>query len=295
MLELDQLKAFLAVADAQSFSAAAEKIHLTQPAVSKRIHALESHLNQTLFNRLGRGVQLTEAGQQLVPKAQALIAQAVDIERHMQSFDRQIKGSLAIGMSHHVGLHRLPKVLKHFTQHYPEVTLEISFLNSEQAPEAIISGRSEIVIATLPTQCRTDNPSIHTQAVWSDPLMFVTHPNHPLQTLKMPNLKQISKYPGILPHRNTITRKIVDEAFQKKGLSYSTDIETNYLETNRMLISVGLGWGIIPEKMTDNSVRTLDVKGVKIYRTLGYFQHAKRSLSNAAKAMISVLDAFKEV
>ena len=94
--------------------AAAEKIYLTQPAVSKRIFALESHLNQTLFNRLGRGVQLTEAGQQLIPKAQALIAQAVDIERHMQNFDHQIKGSLAIGMSHHVGLHRLPKVFGDF-------------------------------------------------------------------------------------------------------------------------------------------------------------------------------------
>lgn len=288
MIELDQLQAFLAVADTGSFSAAAEQIHLTQPAVSKRINSLESRLGQTLFNRLRRGVTLTEAGKLLVPKAEALLSQAQDIERHMQDINHTVTGTLAIGISHHIGLHRLPKILKRFSQRYPEANLEITLIDSEQAQEALVAGKIELGIVTLPPK---SHASIHATPVWHDPLSIVTHLEHPLQQLKTVTPQSLCKHPAILPHRKTITRQIITQAFKTKNTKPEVVIETNYLETNRMLISVGLGWGIIPNSMRNHSVAPLVVKGIQLERMLGYLRHAKQHVSSAAQAMIDLIEA----
>ncbi len=288
MIELNQLTAFLAVAEEGSFSVAAERIHLTQPAVSKRIAALEARLGQSLFNRIGRSIHLTEAGQLLIPQAEALLAQADDLERRMHNMDQHVCGVLSIGISHHIGLHRLPPVLKRFCHNYPDVELDISFIDSEQAYDAVLSGKMELGIVTLPKQ---PTPPINAHRVWRDELVIVTHPEHPLQKKRRTvQLSELSAYPSILPNRNTFTRRIIEQAFLERSAQLSVTIETNYLETNRMLISIGLGWGVIPRSMCDESVTILSIPTLSLERALGYIYHTRRSLSNAATAIIQRLE-----
>lgn len=287
MLELNQLQAFLAVADHHSFSAAAEQLHLTQPAISKRISALETRVDQVLFDRIGRHITLTEAGEVLYPHALALLAQAEDLQRRLNNLGEHISGTLSIGISHHIGLHRLPPILKRYCKHYPDVELAIQFVDSEQAYDAVLSGKMELGIVTLPADI--DTP-IQAHTVWQDSLVIVTDNNHPLQHIKHPSMKDLANYPAILPNSSTFTRKIISHAFQTKKSQLKVGIETNYLETNRMLISIGLGWGVLPEKMITKSVSRLDVKHLNLSRPLGYIRHKDRSLSNAANAMIELLN-----
>ncbi len=110
-MDTQSLQAFLAVADCGSFSRAAEQLHLTQPAVSKRIAVLENQTRARLFDRIGRRVSLTEAGRVLLPRARQILVMVDDSRRALGNLDGDVGGELILATSHHIGLHRLPPIL----------------------------------------------------------------------------------------------------------------------------------------------------------------------------------------
>ena len=114
-LELSNLQTFVTVAETGSFSQTSEQLFLTQPAISKRIAALEKELGTRLFDRIGRHVDLTEAGTALLPRARQILMQVEDSRRAISNLTGQITGKLSIGTSHHIGLHRLPPILRQFS------------------------------------------------------------------------------------------------------------------------------------------------------------------------------------
>lgn len=107
-MDLASLNAFIAIAETGSFSEAGERLHLTQPAVSKRIASLEQQLSVRLFDRLGREVSLTEAGRALLPRAYQILNVLDDTRRALSNLSGDISGRLTLATSHHIGLHRLP-------------------------------------------------------------------------------------------------------------------------------------------------------------------------------------------
>ncbi|MCP4127181.1 MAG: LysR family transcriptional regulator, partial [Gammaproteobacteria bacterium] len=115
-MDINTLKAFVAVAETNSFSLAAERIYLTQPAVSKRIAALETELGVKLFDRMGKSTILNEAGHRLLPRATNMLQEMEDIQRSISNLSGDVGGTLTMGTSHHIGLHRLPSILRRFRQ-----------------------------------------------------------------------------------------------------------------------------------------------------------------------------------
>ena len=111
-MDLNSLNTFIAIAETGSFSEAGERLHLTQPAVSKRIAALEQQLNARLFDRVGREVNLTEAGRALLPRAYQLLNVLDDTRRALNNLTGEVSGRLVLATSHHIGLHRLPPLLR---------------------------------------------------------------------------------------------------------------------------------------------------------------------------------------
>src|SRR5690606_18373415 len=148
-MDLANLSAFIAIAEAGSFSEAAERLHLTQPAVSKRIAGLEQQLGVRLFDRLGREVSLTEAGRALLPRARQVLNVLDDTRRALSNLNGDVGGRLTLATSHHIGLHRLPPLLRAFTRTHPQVALDIRFLDSEVAYEEVLHGRTELAVITL--------------------------------------------------------------------------------------------------------------------------------------------------
>ena len=124
-MDLANLNAFIAIAEAGSFSEAGERLHLTQPAVSKRIAGLEQQLNVRLFDRIGREVSLTEAGRALLPRAYQILNVLDDTRRALTNLNGEISSRLTLATSHHIGLHRLPPLLRAFTRAHFKL---ISFL-----------------------------------------------------------------------------------------------------------------------------------------------------------------------
>ena len=286
-MDIANLQAFIAIAESASFSLAATQLHLTQPAISKRISALESHLQIRLFDRIGRRILLTEAGRTLLPRAQRILADIEDSQRALRNLSGQVAGALTIATSHHVGLHRLPPILRDFAARYPDVQLDMHFTDSELAYEAIAHGEAEIGIVTLPLSKR---PAIKTQPIWNDPLVTMVNREHPLAGQATVTPRDLSRYPAILPGEVTVTRQVIDRLFNRLGVSLKLAFATNYLETIKMMVSVGLGWSILPRTMLDTDLLAVDLEGFQLERQLGVVLHTDHTLSNAATAMLDILE-----
>ena len=285
-MDLASLEAFLAVADSGGFSAAGERLHLTQPAVSKRIAVLEGQLGRRLFDRIGREVALTEAGQALLPRARRILAELDDTRRALGNLDAEVGGRLSLATSHHIGLHRLPPLLRAFSRGHPRAALELQFLDSEQAWAQVLHGRVELALTTLGPAAAP----LRTLPVWDDPLEFVVAPDHPLAARGEVALAELAAHPAVLPDANTFTHRIVADRFAAAGLAPTLRMTTNAMETLKMLASVGLAWSVLPHTMLDAQTIVLRVPGVQLRRQLGCVTHAGRTLSNAARAFMALLD-----
>ena len=287
-MDIPNLSAFIAVADTGSFSEASELLYLTQPAVSKRVSSLEAELDVQLFDRIGRKVTLTEAGSSLLARARNILQQVEDSKRAIQNLSGHVAGKLSIGTSHHIGLHRLPPVLRAFTHAYPEVELDLHFMDSEEACHAIEHGDLEVGIVTLPLE---PAKVLQTYEVWPDPLDIIVNRSHPLALLKKVTAKQLADHSAILPTRGTYTRQIFEHTMRKHKLELKVGLSTNYLETIKMMVSVGLGWSVLPRSMLTSELKTLNIENIKLERQLGVVLHSGHTLSNAAKAMTALLKA----
>ncbi len=285
-MDIQSLAAFVAVAEQHSFSHAADSLHLTQPAISKRIANLEQQLSCRLFDRIGRRVELTEAGCALLPRARHILLEVEDTRRQLHNLSGDISGRLSLAASHHISLHRLPALLKHFSRYYPGVTLDLEFAESEVAYDQVIQGKLELAIITLAPH---PEPQLRSQAVWQDRLRYVAALDHPLALHPAPELRDLTAYNAILPGSETFTRQLVEQQFSDKGLKLNVVMSTNYLDTIKMMVSIGLGWSLLPETLIDDSLCVLQVPATTIHRPLGFIYHRDRTLSNAAQAFIDLL------
>ena len=288
-MDTPELAAFLAVADLGSFSLAAESLHLTQSAVSRRVATLERRLDVRLFDRIGRQINLTEPGRMLLPRARRLLAELEETRTLLRDLSGRVGGPLALGTSHHIGLRRLPPVLRHFSRTYPDVELDIRFLDSETAHEALLHGDLELAVVTL---APGGVPPLESHLIWNDPLTFAAAVDDPLARIGVVPLERLAQRPAVLPGPGTYTGRIVTGMFEAAGLELVRTMTTNYLETIQMMTRIGLGWTVLPETMIADGLVPLKVAGAPaLERELGWVRHPERTPSNAARAFIDALEA----
>ena len=282
-----ELQTFLEVAEQKSFSKAATSLHLSQPAISKRIQVLEDSLNVVLFDRVGNTVLLTAAGELLYPQAQQILQGLQDAQRQLRNLSQTVSGELRLATSHHIGLHRLAPVLHKFVGLYPDVQLSIRFEDSEVAHQMALRGDIEFAVVTLNPE---PEPLLSHKVIWHDPLHFVTQANPKVKNDEPKNDTEIQKpkkdtenfapqiFPGngfghvatlaslaaqpcVLPGLNTYTGRIVNEQFSQAGIRLNPTMSTNYLETIGMLVGVGLGWGVLPGSMISRLTLSNQING----------------------------------
>lgn len=285
-MDIKELHAFITVADLKSVSLAAEQIHITQPAVSKRIASLENQLGSPLFDRVGRQLKITEAGMAFLPPARNILQTVEDGKKAVQNLTSEVIGDLRLGTSHHIGLHRLPPVLRRFSQDFEKVNLQLHFNDSEIIIEKVLQGQLDIGVVTLPE--RTID-HLGQFLAWTDNLHFVIGRNSPIKkTISMADLASMR---SVLPEKGTVTRDILEDKLRKEGVSLKETLSTNYLETIKMMVSVGLGWSILPETMLSDELQAFKVKGIQLSRKLGLVYDTRRTLPNSAKTFIRLIQS----
>ena len=268
-----------------SISMAAELLFITQPAVTKRIHSLEDYFGVKLFESAGRGIQATHAAHSLLPKVKNWLNELGDIHHTLSHEQGEVRGKLKIGTSHHIGLHHLPQHLKKYVQQFPDVKLDVHFVDSEQAHEQVLAGDLELAFLTLPPQ-GDDRLSYIT--IWNDPLVFVVAPFHPLAHKKNLKLEDLIEYPSLLPAAQTYTSQITLAEFEKQGLKPKITMSNNPLDSIRMLVSIGLGWSVLPKTLLNPDLQQLNID-LEMNRQLGMVWHPARTQSRAVLELIEMM------
>ena len=284
-MNLAAFEAFVKVMETGSISMAADLLFITQPAVTKRIHSLEEYFGVKLFESAGRGVQATHAAHSLLPKVKNWLNELGDIHHTLSHEQGQVQGKLKIGTSHHIGLHHLPNHLRTYVQTFPEVTLDVHFVDSEQAHEKVLAGDLELAFLTLSVQVYARLSYV---TIWDDPLVFVAASFHPLANQKNLQLEDLIQYPSLLPAAQTYTSQITLPEFEKRGLKPKIRMSNNPLESIRMLASIGLGWSVLPKTLINQDLQQLDIN-FEMNRQLGMVWHPGRSQSKAVLELIEMM------
>lgn len=294
-MRTDEVQAFIAICDLGSFQAAATELHLSQPAVSKRLASLERRLDHALFDRVGRSVSLTEAGQAYLPHARAAIAALGDGYRALDNLGLEVTGTLRLALSHHVGLHRMPEILRRFVSWYPQVRLQVAFLDSEAACRAVARGDMELGVITLPIEA---NATLLETAIWADPMGVFVGSAHRLAHQQRQGsaltVADLAGEPAVLPPTESYTYTLIENALDKQGVTLDTHMTSHYLETLRMLADVGMGWTVLPVSMPLDGLVQLALPELELERRLGVVRHPQRQLSNAARVMQQLLDTERQ-
>ncbi|MCW8038593.1 MULTISPECIES: LysR family transcriptional regulator [Acinetobacter] len=284
-MNLAAFEAFVKVMETGSISLAADQLFITQPAVTKRIHSLEEYFGVKLFESAGRGVQATHASHSLLPKVKSWLNELGDIHNTLSHEQGQVQGKLKIGTSHHIGLHHLPSHLRSYVQQFPEVTLDVHFVDSEQAHEQVLAGDLELAFLTLPPQL---DERLKYVTIWNDPLVFAASPFHPLAQKQNLSLEDLIQYPSLLPASQTYTSQITLAEFEKQGVKPKITMSNNPLESIRMLVSIGLGWSVLPKTLLNQDLKQLDIP-LEMNRQLGMVWHPARTQSKAAEALVNIM------
>ncbi len=285
MIENKDLRIFAVVAETGSFTHAADQLHLTQSAVSKRFLHLEQELGVTLIQRQERPWRLTASGERLLPMAKHLLSQVADIEQAISQSSFEPSGVLSVGISHHLSLYRLPNEIKTFQKRYPKVLLNLSFLTSDEVHQNVLQKQIDIGYATL----KHSQPSRLTyHPIWNDELIFVAN-TQDKQLQQRIDFQQLCDRPAVLPQTSSLYFQMVNQLFLDAGYSITKLFPANYLETVRSMVSVGLGWSVLPKAMLDKRLIELDMNiQHNLTRTLGALHREGTALSPAAKAFLAL-------
>ena len=294
-MQLSQITTFLTIAELKSFSLAAEQLHITQPAVSKRIRQLEQSMKTSLFDRVGKRSILTPNGLAFLPHAERILHEVNSYRSSLEGQNDKPSGTLSLATSHHIGLHRLPQILRDFKIKYPQVDLDLHFMDSEDACVSVANNEIELAIVTLP---ENTDARLSLEAIWIDALQIVLAPDHPLANDEHINKLKLLDYPAILPSMGTFTRRIINNYFSTSKDQLKITLETNYLETIKVMVSANLGWSMLPASMLDKTVvgkplNSSGINGLEIQRGLGIVTRRNRTLSLSSEAFISTLQQAK--
>ncbi len=188
--------------------------------------------------------------------------------------------------SHHIGLHRLPTILKQYQQQFPNILIEIDFTQSEEAYEQVSKGNVEFAVITL---ANIQDDLIKSVPIWSDPLLCVVSHDHPLASLDSIDLAQLASHPCVLPNQNTFTRQMVDTVLSQNNLRPNVRMSTNNFETLTMLVAINWGWSLLPSTLMNDKLKVLNINELTLERRLGIIYHKQRTLSRGANMMIDML------
>lgn len=214
-LSFHQLHIFFTVAEKGSFSAAAQSLHMTQPAVTMQIQSLEENFGTKLFHRSTKKVELSDAGKTLLPYARQSIELIKDTDAAMAKFTHMLEDRLHLGASLTFGEYILPRLLGPFSREYPNIHVSMKVINTSQIVEDLLNHHLTFGLVEAPV----NHPDMRSEAVLADELMLILPDGHPLLKWEEIPLDEALKYPYILRERGSGTRQVMEEQLQLQGIS----------------------------------------------------------------------------
>ncbi|MCA9574589.1 MAG: LysR family transcriptional regulator [Polyangiales bacterium] len=248
-MNLDQLHAFLHVADLGSQSAAAERLHLTQPALSRRLRELESGVGVALFRRTGRGSVLTPAGVELRRRAAPLVEELERVGRDLADDTGILRGDVRLATPPSVGVELAGEVITQLRAEHPEVRLSVSVALTGEVREGLLRGDLDLGVLYHPVA----STQLHTEPLFREELVLVSAPGTPAP--ERIGLREALALPLVLPARQHGLRALTELHALRLGLSLDVTVEANSLRLLSELVSRGLGHTLLPVRAVQDELR----------------------------------------
>ncbi|MBO7745006.1 LysR family transcriptional regulator [Paenibacillus sp. MWE-103] len=269
-LNFHQLHIFYTVADRGSFSAAAQALHMTQPAVTMQVQSLEDYFGTKLLQRSTKRIELTEAGRALMPYAQRSIDLIRETDQQMSKFTKQLKGRLQLGASLTIGEYILPRLLGPFGQEFPHIAISMKVMNTAQIMEEIVNHQLNFGLIEAPV----NHPDMHMEAVMSDELKLIVGKAHPLAGSREVELEDVMKYPIVLREQGSGTRLVMEEQLRKKQFSVADMkivMELGSTGAVKSAVEAGLGLSFVSASSVKHEValgliQTIPIRDVHFKR-----------------------------
>jgi len=263
MLDAHQMNIFLIAAQTLNFSEAARRLHMTQPSVSQHIQSLEQQMGVQLFNRSGRHLSLTEAGEALFPNAREFVKQSQHIEEMMASLHGEVFGHLQFGCSTTAGKYILPKLLAGFRRLHPNVQITCHVQDSQTTLQMLIEGKVHLVLSHEQVAFK----DIEFRKFMDDPILLVVYPNHPWAERGVIQTEELLDGEFILREEGSGTREVVAKALPEVGISLdqiSKIMVIGNSEAISLAVQEGIGVAFLSHLVVTSPLARGDLKLVRI-------------------------------
>ena len=240
-MEISQPEAFLMAEEQGSFRRAAETLHLSQPSLSARVHALEEDLGVPLFHRMGRGVRLTEMGKALLPyieRAMEALRQGRDV---IENARHASGGVLNMASARNIGTYTLPAILEQFRRQYPSINVHISIGRSADVLQMVLDEEVQLGLARA-----LNHPDIVTIHLYDEDICLATSPDHPFAKRGEASIYEVAREPLILYDRESSYFVLINQVCRAAGISPRVEMTLDSIEATKHLVELGMGISFLP-------------------------------------------------
>lgn len=294
-MDVRQLDMFRAVAEEGSFTRAAERLHVSQSAISRQIKLLEDQVGGRLLHRGARRVTLTHPGE-------LLLRMANRIHRDMQEVVSQIsethdlrRGTLTLAGGMTVCMYILPRLLKKYRSLYKQVDLKVASGSAGEIQRMLRNHEVDLALMTLPVVAK----DLEVRPVLKEEMVVVTSPRHPLSRKRTVEAAQLGRFPLIVYEPGSNTRKVIDELFLEERIPMEVAMETENVEIIKAMVSAGLGITIIPYAAVVRDLRHgrfayARIRSRRLYRETGWVFLKTDYVPRTITEMLRVFDLMKD-
>jgi DNA-binding transcriptional LysR family regulator len=295
-IDFRHLETFCRIASFKSFSKAAEDLFLTQPTVSGHVLALEKSLSVRLFDRTGREVRLTKAGEIFHRSALKILTSRKELINALSEFSQGIRGELSLGASTIPGEYLLPKLMGDFKKEHPHFTISLKIADTREIVQYVIEGIIEFGL----TGAKLNHTSLHHEKYTEDEIIVVSPPDHFLSRKKRVEIGDLFKEPWIIREEGSGTQMAVEKELRKKGVSlkqFHVVMEMGSTSSLKEGVKAGLGLAFISKRAAEDELTRrvllrIDVEELDpILRQIYIVSYRGRTLSPIGMAFLRFLRA----
>jgi len=289
-MDISQLEVFLAVAREGGFSRAADKLYRTQSAVSQAVRKLEVELGEPLFDRSSRDGRLTDAGRVLQEYAERLLNLRDDAREALSELRELQKGKLVVGANEFTALYLL-RVLAEFRRLHPAIRITVLRSLGSQLPDDVRRHNAEFGVLTYDPQ----DPEVASIVVYSDELIFVVPPQHPLARESRVSIRQLGAESFVAHIVSSPYREKVIQAFKKYKTPLHMGVELPTLQAIKRFVALGNGVAFLPEISVEDELARgelvrIPVQELRVHRKLRLIYRKASTLSHAGSAFLKVAE-----
>jgi DNA-binding transcriptional LysR family regulator len=282
LVNLHQLKVFLAVAQRLSITDAACDLHRTQPAISLQVRALEKEMGLLLLERGGRKLRLTQAGEVLYRCAVSMLHTQDEAERAIAELRDAHKGKLILGTNTTGGMYLLPRIVRSFRDVHPDTEIILHIGSTMELYEKILQNVVDMGLVGGPTEDRRYG----VEPVCMDRLALIVSPSHPLARRREVSVKDLETWPCVAPERISRTRQFVERKLREAGVTLRVAMELPGTESVKKAVEANVGFAIVSgfsvEQLPD-TLQTLTLKGVDLNRYMEVIYRKQKYFSPVAQ------------